>query len=147
MVTADEVGHHDSKKSCWVVIAGQAYDVTDYLDRHPGGSNSILRHAGMASILIYSIDFVLTTGCRMPRLNTNPYIHRVPFKNISPKTSSLGRLLELLHLSPLNHLRIDEAAQNKLLFLYCRISMSSKSRPTNIFRRRPGSTSAPQQTA
>ena len=60
MVTVDEVGHHGSRKSCWVIIAGQAYDVTDYVDRHPGGASSILRYAGKASLPTRSIHFVLT---------------------------------------------------------------------------------------
>jgi cytochrome b involved in lipid metabolism len=48
MVTAEEIGRHGSKHSCWVVIKGKAYDVTDFLDHHPGGSSSILRYAGKA---------------------------------------------------------------------------------------------------
>ena len=29
MLTGEEVAAHNSKNSCWVVIAGAAYDVTD----------------------------------------------------------------------------------------------------------------------
>jgi L-lactate dehydrogenase (cytochrome) len=49
MVTAEEVSKHDSRKSCWVIIHDHAYDVTNFLDEHPGGANSILRYAGKAS--------------------------------------------------------------------------------------------------
>lgn len=42
----EEVQKHNSRSSCWVVIAGQAYDVTDFLNEHPGGPSSILRLAG-----------------------------------------------------------------------------------------------------
>lgn len=40
------VAQHGSREACWVVIAGQAYDVTDYVDQHPGGAQAILRWAG-----------------------------------------------------------------------------------------------------
>jgi L-lactate dehydrogenase (cytochrome) len=46
MLTADEIAKHNSRQSCWVVIEGQAYDVTDFLDKHPGGATIILRYAG-----------------------------------------------------------------------------------------------------
>ena len=33
-VTMDEVAKHKSDKDCWVVIQGQAYDVTNFLSEH-----------------------------------------------------------------------------------------------------------------
>lgn len=50
MLTADEVRKHDSRRSCWVIISGQAYDVTDFLNEHPGGPSSILRLAGKVRV-------------------------------------------------------------------------------------------------
>ncbi|KAI0482463.1 FMN-dependent dehydrogenase-domain-containing protein [Xylariaceae sp. FL0804] len=41
-----EVAKHNSKESCWVVIHGKAYDVTDFLPEHPGGMGIILKYAG-----------------------------------------------------------------------------------------------------
>lgn len=46
MLKWDEIEEHASRESCWVVIKGKAYDVTDFLDSHPGGAKSILRYAG-----------------------------------------------------------------------------------------------------
>lgn len=46
MVTAAEVRHHSTAQSCWVVIRDQAYDVTHFLNEHPGGTNAILAYAG-----------------------------------------------------------------------------------------------------
>jgi L-lactate dehydrogenase (cytochrome) len=42
----DEVSRHNSRESCWVVIHGKAYDVTEFLPEHPGGSKVILKYAG-----------------------------------------------------------------------------------------------------
>ncbi|KAL1899965.1 hypothetical protein Cpir12675_001189 [Ceratocystis pirilliformis] len=41
-----EVAKHNTADSCWVVIHGKAYDVTDFLPDHPGGKKIILKYAG-----------------------------------------------------------------------------------------------------
>ncbi len=46
MLTAREIIKHNNSFSCWVVVDSQAYDVTEFLEHHPGGANSILRYAG-----------------------------------------------------------------------------------------------------
>ncbi|GAB1311446.1 hypothetical protein MFIFM68171_01656 [Madurella fahalii] len=43
---AEEVTKHTSADSCWVVIHGNVYDVTEFLPEHPGGSRIILQLAG-----------------------------------------------------------------------------------------------------
>ena len=42
----DSVLTGSSRDSCWVVINGQVYDVTDFLDEHPGGAAIILKYGG-----------------------------------------------------------------------------------------------------
>ncbi|KAI1465605.1 FMN-dependent dehydrogenase-domain-containing protein [Daldinia caldariorum] len=46
MLSGAEVAKHNSKESCWVVIHGHAYDVTEFLPEHPGGMGIILKYAG-----------------------------------------------------------------------------------------------------
>lgn len=41
-----EVGTHKSEESCWIVLSGKVHDVTDYLEKHPGGVNKIMEWAG-----------------------------------------------------------------------------------------------------
>ncbi|KAL9615290.1 MAG: hypothetical protein Q9167_000261 [Letrouitia subvulpina] len=41
-----EVAKHNNDKDCWVIIHGQAYDVTEFKEEHPGGKSIILRWAG-----------------------------------------------------------------------------------------------------
>ncbi|KLU89273.1 hypothetical protein MAPG_08247 [Magnaporthiopsis poae ATCC 64411] len=43
---AAEVAKHNSPESCWVVLYGDVYDVTDFVPSHPGGSKIILQLAG-----------------------------------------------------------------------------------------------------
>lgn len=45
-LTGDEIQKHNSKDSCWVIVHGKAYDVTEFLPEHPGGQNIILKYAG-----------------------------------------------------------------------------------------------------
>ncbi|KAJ5668926.1 mitochondrial cytochrome b2 [Penicillium macrosclerotiorum] len=43
---ATEVAKHNNSKSCWVILYGKIYDVTNFLAEHPGGANVILKLAG-----------------------------------------------------------------------------------------------------
>lgn len=44
--TPAEVKSHNSAKSCYVTIGRNVYDVTEFVDDHPGGGDLILDHAG-----------------------------------------------------------------------------------------------------
>ncbi|KAI0919045.1 hypothetical protein AcW1_003476 [Taiwanofungus camphoratus] len=46
VLTGPEVAAHASRESCWIIVHGKVYDVTDFLDEHPGGSKIILKYAG-----------------------------------------------------------------------------------------------------
>jgi cytochrome b involved in lipid metabolism len=41
-----EVAKHRSPESCWLAVRGKVYDVTSFVQKHPGGVNAILRHGG-----------------------------------------------------------------------------------------------------
>ncbi|TQB73043.1 hypothetical protein MPDQ_006293 [Monascus purpureus] len=45
-LTGADIAKHNSKDSCWVIVHGKAYDVTDFLPEHPGGQKIILKYAG-----------------------------------------------------------------------------------------------------
>ncbi|TFK50957.1 hypothetical protein OE88DRAFT_1660115 [Heliocybe sulcata] len=45
-ISGKEVATHNSRESCWIIVHGKVYDVTDFLDDHPGGSKIILKYAG-----------------------------------------------------------------------------------------------------
>jgi len=42
------VARHDDPSDAWIIIEGKVYDVTRYVDEHPGGS-AILNNAGADS--------------------------------------------------------------------------------------------------
>jgi cytochrome b involved in lipid metabolism len=45
-IGAEEVAKHNTRADCWVIVEGQVYDVTAYLDAHPTDADCILRFAG-----------------------------------------------------------------------------------------------------
>merc|ERR1719482_2259101 len=42
----EEVAKHTTKADCWVVVAGDVLNVTNFLSQHPGGELAILTFAG-----------------------------------------------------------------------------------------------------
>ncbi len=45
-MNSNDIQSHNTNDDCWVVINGKVYDVTKYLDEHPGGSEIIMNLAG-----------------------------------------------------------------------------------------------------
>ncbi|KAJ3115945.1 hypothetical protein HDU96_010807 [Phlyctochytrium bullatum] len=45
-IAMEEVKMHESETDCWIVVGGKVYDVTGFLDDHPGGAQSILLATG-----------------------------------------------------------------------------------------------------
>ncbi len=75
-LSAQEIASHRSTSSCWIVVDGNVYDVTSYLDKHPGGAAVLLKQGGTVRGSLIMLIFYSH--------------HRVVF--ICPSTSS--RLLE-----------------------------------------------------
>nr|AAT84461.1 cytochrome b5 isoform Cb5-D [Vernicia fordii] len=46
LFTMQEAAQHNTKEDCWIVIDGKVYDVSSYLDEHPGGDDVILSTIG-----------------------------------------------------------------------------------------------------
>lgn len=39
--TAGDVASHNNQSSCWTIVNGNVYDVTSYINSHPGGQRAI----------------------------------------------------------------------------------------------------------
>lgn len=44
--TAEDVSNHKTTASCWISREGKVYNVTEFLNDHPGGDDLILKYAG-----------------------------------------------------------------------------------------------------
>ncbi|KAG6414651.1 hypothetical protein SASPL_122024 [Salvia splendens] len=44
--TLAEVSEHNNSKDCWLVVGGKVYDVTKFLDDHPGGDDILINATG-----------------------------------------------------------------------------------------------------
>ncbi|KAM9353396.1 cytochrome b5 reductase 4 isoform 1-T1 [Symphorus nematophorus] len=46
-VTPEELKKHNTRDDCWTCIRGMVYNVTPYMDYHPGGEEELMRAAGI----------------------------------------------------------------------------------------------------
>ncbi|KAL3232484.1 Cytochrome b5 [Nakaseomyces bracarensis] len=44
--TYKQVSEHNKEGDCWIIIDGNVYDVSKFLDEHPGGDEIIFEHRG-----------------------------------------------------------------------------------------------------
>lgn len=46
LITSVEVAKHKTKDDCWVILHNKVFNITDFLDDHPGGAKAILLYGG-----------------------------------------------------------------------------------------------------
>ncbi|PWA77854.1 cytochrome b5 type 06 [Artemisia annua] len=46
LYTLQQVAEHNDPKDCWLIIDGKVYDVTKFLEDHPGGDDVLLSATG-----------------------------------------------------------------------------------------------------
>ncbi|XP_061571294.1 cytochrome b5 reductase 4 isoform X2 [Cololabis saira] len=46
-VTQEELQKHNTRQDCWTCIRGMVYNVTPYMDYHPGGEEELMKAAGI----------------------------------------------------------------------------------------------------
>ncbi|KAJ2493236.1 hypothetical protein IWW37_000699 [Coemansia sp. RSA 2050] len=54
LISMDEVALHNKRTDCWMVIAGNVYNVTHYLEYHPGGKGELMRAAGKDGTALFN---------------------------------------------------------------------------------------------
>ena len=54
--TRQEVSLHDKDDDCWIVVGGRVYDVTQWMDSHPGGRAILKHHGGEDATVSNTLD-------------------------------------------------------------------------------------------
>ncbi|KAJ5661947.1 mitochondrial cytochrome b2 [Penicillium maclennaniae] len=112
---AAEVAEHNSARSCWVIIHGKVYDVTNFIADHPGGSKVILRLAGKDAT--EDFDPVHPDGTLEENLKPEAYLGTVD-PSTMPKseaqTSPQGNVDEIPVQNFLNMDEFEKAATAKI---------------------------------
>ncbi|KAJ5143974.1 uncharacterized protein N7515_002761 [Penicillium bovifimosum] len=54
LLSAQQISTHKTPEDCWIVVEKQVWDVSDFLEEHPGGSSIILKYAGSDATKAYS---------------------------------------------------------------------------------------------
>jgi L-lactate dehydrogenase (cytochrome) len=107
MLTFGEVAEHSSAHSCWVIIHGRVYDVTQFLNSHPGGVKSILRWAGKDATEEYdpihpagAIERYLPRHCHLGPIDqsTLPAVISIPTKGPLQQQSDIMPLSTVMNL-------------------------------------------------
>ena len=52
-VSHQELAKHNKPEDCWMAVRGKVYNVTRYLDFHPGGRDQLLRGAGIDATKLF----------------------------------------------------------------------------------------------
>lgn len=50
-----ELQAHNTDKDCWLAIHGHVYDMTGFLDKHPGGKAILMKYAGKDATESFSV--------------------------------------------------------------------------------------------
>lgn len=46
ILSSEEVAKHDAANDCWMIISSKIYNVSSYVDYHPGGAEAIISYCG-----------------------------------------------------------------------------------------------------
>ncbi|XP_070492077.1 cytochrome b5 reductase 4 [Chironomus tepperi] len=112
-VSLEELKRHDQVDDCWMAIRGKVYNVTRYMEYHPGGSEQLIRGAGkdatnlfdeyhawvnieqlLAKCYIGPLKHAITLN--LSDLDEKPKNSRKSSLTLSPPTTMIGSL------SPIN---------------------------------------------
>jgi cytochrome b involved in lipid metabolism len=61
--TQKEVSVHNKKTDCWLIANNNVYDVTRFIEKHPIGSEPIIKRAGNDCTVDYNFHSKISKKC------------------------------------------------------------------------------------
>ncbi|XP_042299387.1 cytochrome b5 reductase 4-like isoform X1 [Sceloporus undulatus] len=90
-VTEEELAKHNKKDDCWICIRGLVYNVTPYMEYHPGGEDELMKAAGSDGTDLFDqvhrwVNYEsMLKECMVGRMALKPFA--VPLKEICSTVS------------------------------------------------------------
>ena len=53
VISLEEVGRHDTREDGWMVIYDKVYDITEFLEEHPGGEDVLMEYLGYDATMAF----------------------------------------------------------------------------------------------
>lgn len=53
-IPVEEFVKHNKADDCWITVNGNVYDLTDFIDMHPGGTTPLIQNAGHDATVLYN---------------------------------------------------------------------------------------------
>ncbi|XP_034467815.1 cytochrome b5 reductase 4 [Hippoglossus hippoglossus] len=96
-VTKEELQKHNTRTDCWTCIRGMVYNVTPYMDYHPGGEEELMKAAGIDGTDLFDqvhrwVNYEsMLKECLVGRMSTKTAIKAIipppPLTGLAPPTS------------------------------------------------------------
>ncbi|KAF2165337.1 hypothetical protein M409DRAFT_67202 [Zasmidium cellare ATCC 36951] len=104
-ISGDELASHNTRDSCWIAIKGTIWDVTSFIDQHPGGASLILKVAGQDATEQYEtfhdlelVEKTLGDGARRGVVDPNSIPKMKPEKKAEEQSRKAPPLSSMISL-------------------------------------------------
>jgi len=84
LFTMAEVSKHNTEEDCWIIVKDRVYDVSEYLELHPGGIDSITINAGHDA----TEDFVAIHSAKATKMLEKYYIGDLDVSTVKEEDQS-----------------------------------------------------------
>lgn len=112
VISLEEVGNHTSADSLWVTYKGLVYDVTDFIDDHPGGRELLLTAGGL-DLGHFFENYVV----HLDNDKASKFLSSMVIGRLSPEDAARARQQTTSEVHTASRLRVLSAARRKLLFV------------------------------
>jgi 4-hydroxysphinganine ceramide fatty acyl 2-hydroxylase len=113
-IPAAEVQAHNNSKSCYVTIGEKVYDVTDFLDDHPGGGDLVLEYGGKDVTAILKDEVSHTHSEAAYEILDESLVGFMPTEPIINGATNSNKPAEIVPLPPSKEGQAELAAQEPL---------------------------------